>query len=54
MSVYYCPNCGNTTVCGKIEIFGHSYKEQEKITRTVKEKISSGSISLKEQKFCFI
>ena len=42
MSVYYCPGCGNTTVCGSIEIFGQSFEEQEKITKIVKEKLIRG------------
>lgn len=54
MSVYYCPSCGNVTVCGKIEIFGSSFEEQEKVTKSVKKKIEEGNISLEEQKLCFI
>ena len=53
-SIYYCPNCGNATVLGVIEIFGQSFEAQERITKTVKEKIDNGGISPDEQKLCFI
>ena len=51
--VYYCPRCGNTIVYGIIEIFGSSFEEHEKVTKTVKGKINKGEISLDEQKICF-
>lgn len=53
-TIYYCPGCGNVTVCGVIEIFGSSFEEQEKITATVKRMISDVKIPLEEQKLCFI
>lgn len=54
MSVYYCPGCGNATICGKIEIFGDSFEKQEKITKIIKKRILEGRVPLEEQKLCFI